>query len=144
MKPRILLVDDDLAVLLTLKAVLELNKFTVHTAASAVEAVERLNAEVYDLVISDVHMSSEREGLDVIRAAKLQPYHPAIALLTAHPPADFNWRSHGVQSLLIKPVGTEELVRQIRALLLRQQSAKIVTLKESRDQLGPEGRRKAV
>ena len=38
MKRRILLVDDDVAVLLTLKTVLEMNQFEVDTAASAVEA----------------------------------------------------------------------------------------------------------
>ena len=35
MKRRILLVDDDVTVLLTLKAVLELNQFEVQTAGSA-------------------------------------------------------------------------------------------------------------
>jgi DNA-binding NtrC family response regulator len=40
MKRRILLVDDDAAVLLTLKAVLEMNQFEVETAASASEAEE--------------------------------------------------------------------------------------------------------
>ena len=39
MKRRILLVDDDVAVLLTLKAVLEQNEFTVETATSAAEAM---------------------------------------------------------------------------------------------------------
>ena len=38
MKRRILLVDDELAILLTLKAVLEMNDFEVETAASAREA----------------------------------------------------------------------------------------------------------
>ena len=38
MKRRILLVDDDVTVLLTLKAVLELNQFDVQTAGSAAEA----------------------------------------------------------------------------------------------------------
>ena len=39
----ILLVDDDLPVLLTLKAVLELNHFDVETATSAREAMKKLN-----------------------------------------------------------------------------------------------------
>jgi CheY-like chemotaxis protein len=43
MKRRILLVDDDLAVLLTLKAVLELHGFEVDTAGSSAEAFARMN-----------------------------------------------------------------------------------------------------
>ena len=42
MKRRILLVDDELAILLTLKAVLEINGFEVETAASAREAKSKI------------------------------------------------------------------------------------------------------
>ena len=63
MKQRILLVDDDLAVLLTLKAVLQLNHFEVDTAASAADALRCLKSHTYDLVISDAHMEHEEAGL---------------------------------------------------------------------------------
>ncbi len=42
MKRRILLVDDELRILLTLKAVLEMHGFEVDTAASAREGIEKL------------------------------------------------------------------------------------------------------
>ena len=42
MKRRILLVDDELAILLTLRAILEMNGFEVETAASAREAEGKL------------------------------------------------------------------------------------------------------
>ena len=50
MTRRILVVDDELAILLTLKAILEMNGFEVVTAASSAEAKLRLGAETYDLV----------------------------------------------------------------------------------------------
>ncbi len=53
MKRKILLVDDDATVLLTLKAVLELNQFEVHTASSAAEGIEKLISGEYDMVITD-------------------------------------------------------------------------------------------
>src|ERR1700685_1315585 len=92
MKRRILLVDDDLAVLLTLKAVLELHGFEVDTAGSSVEAFARMQSGVYQMVIRDLRMETEEAGLEVIRAARLQPYQPATALLTAYPPAGERWR----------------------------------------------------
>jgi CheY-like chemotaxis protein len=49
MKRRILLVDDELPILLTLKAVLEINGFDVTTAASAREAMEKLKTGVYQM-----------------------------------------------------------------------------------------------
>jgi CheY-like chemotaxis protein len=49
LKRRILLVDDDLAVLLTLKAVLELHGFEVETAASSAEAFARMDSGIYQM-----------------------------------------------------------------------------------------------
>jgi DNA-binding response OmpR family regulator len=124
MKRRILLVDDDLAVLLTLKAVLELHEFEVETAGSTAEAFTRMDTGVYHMVISDLRMETEEAGLEVIRAAQRQSYAPATALLTAFPPSDDYWTdgrrgTDHPDSLLVKPVGTRDLVRQIEALLIR-------------------------
>jgi DNA-binding NtrC family response regulator len=124
MKRRILLVDDDVTVLLTLKAVLELNQFEVQTAGSASEAVQKLGSEVYDMVITDSRMETDDAGFHVIRAARQQAYKPATALLTAYPPRNLDWKRNGVQSLLVKPIGTQDLLRQIEALLVQQQDEK--------------------
>lgn len=124
MKRRILLVDDDVAVLLTLKAVLELNEFEVETAASASEAVDKLASGVYEMVITDSRMETDDAGFNVIRAARQQAYRPATALLTAYPPRNVDWKNQGVQSLLVKPVGTQDLLRQIEALLVQRQDEK--------------------
>ncbi len=127
MKPRVLLVDTNTAVLLTLKAVLELHKFSVDAAASSAEALRKLASGTYDLVITETRLETERAGLKVIRAARLQPYNPATALLTADMPADGSWNKDAAESLLIKPVGTAELLRQIRGLLARHRSAQILS-----------------
>ena len=124
MKRRILLVDDDVAVLLTLKAVLEQNEFTVETATSAAEAIEKLATGVYQMVITDTRMENENAGFEVIRAARRQAYNPATALLTAYPPQDGDWKADGAQSLLVKPVGTQDLLRQIEALLVLREDVR--------------------
>jgi DNA-binding NtrC family response regulator len=124
MRRRILLVDDDATVLLTLKAVLELHQFEVQTATSAADAVEKLASGVYEMVITDARMETDDAGFHVIRAARQQAYKPATALLTAYPPRNADWERNGVQSLLVKPVGTQDLLRQIEALLVQQQDEK--------------------
>lgn len=124
MKRRILLVDDDATVLLTLKAVLELNQFDVHTAASAAEALQKLASGEYEMVITDSRMETDDAGFHVIRAARQQSYDPATALLTAYPPRNIDWRNDSVQSVLVKPIGTQDLLRQIEALLVRHQDEK--------------------
>ena len=120
MPRRVLLVDDDPSVLLTLKAVLELNAFEVETATSAEEACLHLSASVFQIVITDVRMESESSGLEVIRAAHRQAYRPETAVLTAYPPKDDRWRGEGVGSILVKPISTYELVGQLEALLQRR------------------------
>jgi DNA-binding response OmpR family regulator len=124
MKRRILLVDDDLPVLLTLKAVLELNHFDVDTAASAGEALTKMGEREYQLVITDARMETDDAGFHVVRAARKQPYNPATAMLTAYPESSSRWKQDGAQSLLVKPVGTEDLLRQIEALLVRHEDEK--------------------
>lgn len=124
MKRRILLVDDELAILLTLKAILEMNGFEVDTAASASEAEKKLSAGTYEMVITDMRMEHDTAGYDVLRAAKAQAYNPATAILTAYHSLATDWRSKGAQSLLVKPVNTQDLLRQIEALLITHQDQK--------------------
>ena len=124
MKRRILLVDDELAILLTLKAILEMNGFEVETASSAREGIAKLKKSTFNMVITDMRMEHETAGYDVIRAAKEQPYNPATSILTAYPSLGSEWKSEGAQSLLVKPVNTGDLLRQIEALLIAHEDAK--------------------
>lgn len=128
MKRRILLVDDELAILLTLKAILEMHGFEVETAASTKEALQKLDSNVYHMVITDMRMEKDTSGYDVIRAAKRQEYNPATAILTAFPTLGTDWKGQGAHSLLVKPVGTEDLLRQIEALLVQHEDDKRKTL----------------
>jgi DNA-binding response OmpR family regulator len=130
MKRRILLVDDELAILLTLKAVLEMHGFEVETAASAREAKQKLSSGTFEMVITDMRMESESSGFEVIRAARRQAYNPATAILTAYPNQDGDWKSTGAQSLLVKPMNTGDLLRQIEALLVTHQDNKVEGLRQ--------------
>ena len=134
MKRRILLVDDDLAVLLTLKAVLEFHGFEVETASSMDEAISRLESSTYQMVISDLRMETEDAGLKVILAARRQSYDPATALLTAYPPSGEHWEKEHSDSVLIKPLGTNDLLRQLEALLVRHEDAR-----QARQRIAPAG-----
>lgn len=117
MKRRILLVDDEVAVLLTLKAVLEISGFDVDTAASAREGKSKLRSHEYHMVITDMRMENDASGAEVIEAARSASYHPAVALLTAYPLADEDWQSMGADKMLVKPTHTRVLLEQIEKML---------------------------
>ena len=117
MRRRILLVDDEVAVLLTLKAVLEISGFDVDTAASAREGVSKLHTREYQMLITDMRMEHDVAGIEVIKAARSANYHPAVALLTAFPVAEEDWQEMGADQLLVKPMHTRILLQQIEDLI---------------------------
>lgn len=124
MKRRILLVDDEVAVLLTLKAVLEISGFDVDTATSAREGKSRIRHREYEMIITDMRMEDEHAGKEVIAAAKEAPYNPAIALLTAFPVDDESLSTMGADKMLVKPMHTRVLLQQLEALFSRHMAAK--------------------
>jgi DNA-binding response OmpR family regulator len=114
---RILLVDDEVAVLLTLKAVLEISGFEVDTAASAREGVSKLHTREYQMLITDMRMEHDVAGVEVIKAARTAAYHPVVALLTAYPVAEEDWQEMGADQLLVKPMHTRVLLQQIEDMI---------------------------
>ena len=70
MKRRILLVDDEPAILLTLKALLEIHGFEVETATSARDAKSKLARSTFVMVITDMRMENDQAGLEVTRGSK--------------------------------------------------------------------------
>jgi CheY-like chemotaxis protein len=125
MRPRVLVVDDEAAILLTLRAILERNGFQVETAASALEAAEKLTLTVYDLVVTDMRMENPEAGYAVIAAAQRVSYQLPTVLLTAYPPAEQEWKAHGASALFEKPVNVPALVAELHALIFRRRTAAI-------------------
>ena len=114
-KRRVLLVDDEVTVLLTMKAVLEISGFDVDTAASAREGKSKIKLREYQMIITDMRMESDASGREVIQAARTAPYHPAVALLTAYPEDDFD--DLGADKILVKARQTAVLIREIEKML---------------------------
>jgi DNA-binding response OmpR family regulator len=112
---RILLVDDEVAVLLTMKTILEMAGFEVETAASAREARSKLKLRKYQMVMTDMRMENDAAGREVIRAARAASYHPAVALLTAYP--DDEWADIGADKMLVKPMQTAAFIQQVQEIL---------------------------
>ena len=113
---RVLLVDDDPTSRLTLQTVLKAGGYTVDSAASAAEAVGKLDDGVYELVLSDLQMESPEAGLKVIAHARMKDYKPATALLKTYQNAR---PSHGKlpSHILIKPEDVPELLSKVAYLI---------------------------
>ena len=66
---RLLVVEDDAGVRTTIVTFLELEGYAVDAVSSTREALARLEAQPYPIVISDIYLD-ERTGLDVLDAAR--------------------------------------------------------------------------
>ena len=113
---RVLLVDDDPTSRLTLKTVLELGGYSVDAAASAAEAVGKLDEGEYALVLSDLQMESPEAGLKVIAHARMMDYKPATALITTYQNSKPGPGRHQ-NSLLIKPEDLPALLGKVADLI---------------------------
>ena len=112
---RVFLVDDDPTSRLTLKTVLEAGGYNVDAAASAAEAVGKLDEGVYELVLSDLQMESPEAGLKVIAHARMMDYKPATALITTYQNARPTVARPS--SLLIKPEDVPGLLSKVADLV---------------------------
>jgi CheY-like chemotaxis protein len=113
---RVLLVDDDPTSRLTLQTVLKAGGYHVDSAASAAEAVGKLDAGEYELVLSDLQMESPEAGLKVIAHARMKSYKPATALLTTYQNARPAPTKHQ-NFLLIKPEDIPELLSKVAYMI---------------------------
>jgi CheY-like chemotaxis protein len=113
---RVLLVDDDPTSRLTLKTVLEAGGYSVDSAASAAEAVGKLDEGEYELVLSDLQMESPQAGLKVLAHAKLMDYKPATALITSYQNARPE-PSRNRKSMLVKPEDVPGLLSKVATLI---------------------------
>jgi CheY-like chemotaxis protein len=118
---RVLLVDDDLTSRLTLKAVLEAGGYFVDSAASAAEAVGKMDDSQYELVVSDLQMESPEAGLKVLAHARQMEYKPATAILTTYQ----NKHTDNQRPVLIEPEDLPNLLSKV-ADLISQRAARMV------------------
>lgn len=78
---RILLVEDDPALQLTVQTVLEEQGYAVDAVSTTGEAMERLSDSAYPIVITDIYID-EHTGLDVLDAAKRKDPRCSVILMT--------------------------------------------------------------
>ena len=95
---RVLVVDDDPASRLTLQTVLRAGGYAVDSAASAAEALGKMDEGPYELVLSDLGMESPTAGYRVMAHARSMEYRPAMALVTTYRSSEAKGRSALVET----------------------------------------------
>jgi DNA-binding response OmpR family regulator len=82
---RVLLVDDDSAVLAMMSQGLERKGFEVVAASSVTEALRRITAESFDVLITDLHMPNPGDGFTVVSAMRHSQPNALTMLVSGYP-----------------------------------------------------------
>jgi DNA-binding response OmpR family regulator len=118
----IAVIDDDDSVRRSLVLNLELEKFTVKSAADGIEGIELVEKENPDLIIMDV-MMPRKDGLQTCKDLRNAGNSTPIILLTARDQEvdKVLGLELGADDYLAKPFGMRELIARVRAMLRRTQ-----------------------
>ena len=122
---QVLIVEDNLTLLGTLKDNLEYSGYQVETATNGLQGLEKALKSVPDLIMLDI-MLPEMNGYEVCSKIRKNGLDVPIMMLTAK-----NEESDivlgldiGADDYLTKPFGLKELLARVKALIRRKQSGK--------------------
>lgn len=119
-RSRVLVVDDDEAVLRAVGRALAISGYDVQTASDGTIALRSLAAQAPDVVVLDVSMPGI-DGLEVCRRLREAGDRTPVLMLTARDGVDDRVAGLdvGADDYLVKPFALEELLARLRALLRR-------------------------
>lgn len=125
MKPKILVVDDELSMCEFLEIFLVKEGYEVTTAQSGQAACDLLERERFDLVITDLKMP-QVSGLDVLRTAKKIDSQMPVLIITAFAAHDSAVEAMklGALDYIVKPFKIDEVRHFVGQALERRQLSK--------------------
>ncbi len=108
---KVLLVDDDAIIRRMFDRVLQRSGYTVNIAADAENALESIEKDTVDIVISDIRMPG-LSGLDLLRHVKENEIDCEVILMTSYASVDTAIQAlrEGAFDYLTKPVSQEKLI----------------------------------
>ncbi len=129
-KKRLLVVDDDPLLRETLTTILEANNYEIETAENGKQALEKIQATIFDQIISDIDMPV-MDGLTMLAELQAEGVETSVIMLSAHSDMENVVRAmhSGAADFIAKPLQSED------ALLLTLQRV------AEKDKLQKENRR---
>ncbi len=121
MQPRVLVVDDDEAILTSLRRGLVSEGFAVATASSGSGALDAMEPDAPDVVVLDVVLP-DLDGVEVTERLRARGLDVPICILSARGEVDARVAglAAGADDYVVKPFELSELVARLHALLRRR------------------------
>jgi len=123
MNDKILVVDDEESLRLTLRLKLKAAGFDVDVTEDGESAIEKLKTRAFDAVLLDINMP-RMNGIEALGIIRQQFPQTEVIMLTGF--ADFTTAidclKNGARDYLVKPIDTTELITRLRSLLRSRSS----------------------
>jgi DNA-binding response OmpR family regulator len=129
---RVLLVDDDAAILEMMERTLTTKGFDVTPASTVTEALRLITSEPFDVLISDLHMPNPSDGFAVVTAMRHSQPNALTLLVSGYPDVQSAMDSILLQAdhIIVKPFETGKLVELVHDKMLHRRPA--VRMKKER------------
>lgn len=120
----ILVVEDDAVLNKMICAKLKAQDYTVYQAYDGEEALDLLDKEYVDLIISDI-MMPRMDGITLIKELREADYNMPVLIITAKDQMEDMEEGFkaGSDDYMVKPINLKEMVLRVQALLRRSQLA---------------------
>ena len=127
---RILVVEDDKNLRRLIVTTLKRNDYETYEATNGIEALDVIEKEYVDLVISDI-MMPEMDGIELAKDLREANYKVPILLITAKSTISDKREGFlsGADDYMVKPIDIEELILRVKVLLRRANAANEKKLK---------------
>lgn len=131
----ILVCEDDFAIKTMISTKLKQENYSVYTAQNGQEALNLMEKQQIDLLISDI-MMPEMDGYEFVQTLRETKHTLPILMITAKSQLESLEEAFklGVDDYMVKPLRLEELVLRVKALLRRSQleAEKVLTFTHTR------------
>lgn len=119
----VLVVEDDKNLKKLMVTYLKKNNYTTFEARNGIQALDIIDKQYIDLVISDI-MMPEMDGYELLSELRIANYEIPIMLITAK--SDISDKKQGfilgADDYMVKPIDMEEMVLRVSVLLKRAKS----------------------
>jgi len=124
-KEKILVIDDDETITAVFRAGLKQEGFTVDVASTGKEAIEKSQAQVYNLALIDIRLP-DMEGTKLLTEMKETTPNMRKVIVTGYPDLQNAIASvqKGADFYITKPTKIDELVKVVREQLQKQREEK--------------------